>query len=106
MVADPLGPAFDTNTLTRPTQRKLVGVWMDDVGLPTLVLPQVQKELTRRSTVAQGFTSSDAWLLMMRQPHAPFRWQRLSNDQQQHAIDIRSCRLDDAVHFAKQGLTM
>ena len=34
-----VGPAFDTNTLIRPTQRKLVGVWMDDVDLPTLVLP-------------------------------------------------------------------
>ena len=32
-----VGPAFDTNTLIRPAHRKLVGVWMDDAKLPTLV---------------------------------------------------------------------
>lgn len=49
-----VGPAFDTNTLIRPTQRKLVGVWMDDVDLPTLVLPQVRSELTRRPVVSRS----------------------------------------------------
>ena len=61
-----LGPAIDTNTLNRPTQRKLVGVWMDDVDLPTLVLPQVRGELTKRPVVSRSFASSDAWLIARR----------------------------------------
>ena len=84
-----IGPAFDTNTLIRPTQRKLVGVWMDDVGLPTLVLPQVRSELTRRPVVSRGFASCDAWLLMEQMPNAPFKWARLEREQELQALDIR-----------------
>ena len=84
-----LGPAFDTNTLIRPTQRKLVGVWMDDVDLPTLVLPQVRGELTKRPVVSRSFASSDAWLMMERTPDAPFRWPRLDREQELQALDIR-----------------
>lgn len=84
-----LGPAFDTNTLIRPTQRELVGVWMDDVGLPTLVLPQVRNELTRRPVVSRGFASSDAWLLMEQAADAPFEWPRLARQQELEALDIR-----------------
>lgn len=84
-----LGPAFDTNTLIRPTQRKLVGVWMDDAGLPTLVLPQVRSELTRRPVVSRGFASSDAWLMMEQTPNAPFRWPRLDREQELQALDVR-----------------
>ena len=83
------GPAFDSNTLIRPTQRKLVGVWMDDVGLPTLVLPQVRRELTKRPVVYHGLASSDAWLMMERTPDAPFRWPRLDREQNLKALDIR-----------------
>lgn len=84
-----LGPAFDTNTLIRPTQRKLVGVWMDDVRLPTLVLPQVRKELTQRPVVSRGFASSDAWLMMEQTADAPFKWPRLARRQELQALDIR-----------------
>ena len=84
-----LGPAFDTNTLIRPTQRKLVGVWMDDVHLPTLVLPQVRSELTKRPVVSRSFASSDAWLMMEQTPDAPFRWPRLDREQELQALDIR-----------------
>ena len=84
-----LGPAFDTNTLIRPTQRKLVGVWMDDVGLPTLVLPQVRDELTKRPAVSRGFASSDAWLMMEQTAGAPFQWPRFDRQQELQALDIR-----------------
>ena len=84
-----VGPAFDTNTLIRPTQRKLVGVWMDDVDLPTLVLPQVRSELTRRPVVSRSFASCDDWLMMEQTPGAPFRWPRLDREQELLALDIR-----------------
>ena len=86
---DRIGPAFDANTLSQFTLRKFVCMWMEDAGLPTLVLPQVQRELIRKLSVSHGFTSRDSWLSMMRQPHAPFRWQQLSKEQGLHALDIR-----------------
>lgn len=36
-----LGPGFDTVTLTRPTPRKLVCLWMEQAGLRTVLLPTV-----------------------------------------------------------------
>ena len=42
---DVLGPGFDTGTLIRPTQRKLVTCWMELAGTRTLILPRVLEEL-------------------------------------------------------------
>ena len=39
-----LGPAFDSNILSRPTQRKFVGCWMDRAGLDTLILLETAAE--------------------------------------------------------------
>ena len=44
MSDESLGPSFDTGTLIRPTQRKLVCRWMESAGLRTLILPQVWEE--------------------------------------------------------------
>ncbi len=84
-----VGPAFDTNTLIRPTQRKLVGVWMDDAKLPTLVLPQVRHELTRGLRADGGFNSAAAWLMAQDSPDAPFKWASLDREQEQRALEMR-----------------
>ena len=47
-VDDAIGPAFDAHTLSTPTPRKLVGCWMDQAGLRTLIVPQVWDELTHQ----------------------------------------------------------
>ena len=61
-VDDPIGPAFDANTLSTPTPRKLVGCWMDQAGLRTLIVPQVWDELTHQppSLRRQGPITSSA----------------------------------------------
>lgn len=40
-----LGLAFDTNLLSRPTQRRLMATWMESAGMKVVVLPQVMAEL-------------------------------------------------------------
>ena len=45
MTEEPLGPAFDTVTLIRPTPRKLVCLWMEQAGLRTVLLPTVWEQL-------------------------------------------------------------
>lgn len=57
---DPIGPAFDTMTLSRPTARKLVGCWMDTAGTRTLVLPEVWRELTYEPEPTRAFGSTQA----------------------------------------------
>lgn len=87
---DSLGPAFDTMTLSRPTVRKLVGCWMDSVTVPTLVLPQVWRELTHEPEPARTFGSSHAWQAASRHPDAPYRWARLTEDEYARSHEIRS----------------
>lgn len=48
MIDEALGPGFDTVTLTRPTPRKLVCLWMEQAGLRTVLLPTVWEQLARR----------------------------------------------------------
>lgn len=38
---EPQGPAFDSNTIGRPTPRKLITSWMERADLATMILPQV-----------------------------------------------------------------
>ena len=90
MADDPrTGPAFDSNTLIRPTQRKLVGCWMERAGLPTLVLPQVWRELTATPVGLSATRHVLAWRRMRDTPSAPFRWATLSAEQAQSALALR-----------------
>lgn len=74
MNGDALGPAFDTATLIRPTQRKLVGCWMESAGCATLILPEVWRELTRNAGSGHRFRAADAWVRLAELPGTPFRW--------------------------------
>ena len=84
-----IGPAFDSNTLIRPTQRKLVGCWMERAGLPTLILPQVWRELTATPTGLSATRHVLAWRRMQDTPSAPFRWATLNAEQAQSALELR-----------------
>ena len=90
MAIDELGPAFDSATIIRPTQRKIVGRWMENAGLPTLIVPQVWRELTRPMPYTEGVTPVDAWLWMEKQPNAPFLRPSLTQSEIDIARDIRS----------------
>lgn len=68
MNGDALGPAFDTATLIRPTQRKLVGCWMESAGCATLILPEVWRELTRNAGSGPRFRAADAWVRLAELP--------------------------------------
>lgn len=84
-----LGPAFDSNLLSRPTQRKFVGCWMDRAELDTLILPQVWRELTATPSGLSPASSTRAWLRMEKTPEAPFRWAALDAEQAAAAAEIR-----------------
>ena len=84
-----LGPGFDTNILSRPTQRKFVGCWMDRAGLDTLVLPQVWRELTATPSGMSPTSSVQAWSRMRETVDAPFRWAGLDAEQAGRASEIR-----------------
>ena len=84
-----VGPAFDTNTLIRPTQRKLVGCWMDRAGLATLVLPQVWRELTSTPAGLPPTPSVLAWQRLKAMPGAPYRWAMLDSAQAEAALELR-----------------
>lgn len=87
---DPIGPAFDTMTLSRPTARKLVGCWMGSAGTRTLVLPEVWRELTYEPEPARAFGSTQAWQAAAQHPEAPYRWVRLTAEENERAREIRS----------------
>ena len=80
-----LGPGFDTVTLTRPTPRKLVCLWMEQAGLHTVLLPTVWEQLAhpRRNKIGVNAAS---WQRIRKQRNAPFRWLEL-DDAQQEAVD-------------------
>ena len=96
-----LGPAFDSNILSRPTQRKLVGCWMDRAGLDTLILPQVWRELTTTPSGMAPTSSVRGWFRMAETPEAPFRWARLDPEQAERAAEIR--RLFTQVCFPRSA---
>lgn len=52
MANDPsFGLAFDTNLLSRPTQRRLMATWMESAGMKVVIVPQVMAELCAPNTV-------------------------------------------------------
>ena len=52
MAIDPsFGLAFDTNLLSRPTQRRLLAIWMESAGMKVVIVPQVMAELCAPNTV-------------------------------------------------------
>ena len=85
VIDEALGPGFDTVTLTRPTPRKLVCLWMEQAGLRTVLLPTVWEQLAhpRRNKIGVNAAS---WQRMRTQRNAPFRWLEL-DDAQQEAVD-------------------
>ena len=87
MTDEPLGPGFDTVTLTRPTPRKLVCLWMEQAGLRTALLPTVWEQLasTRKDRIGVNAAS---WRRVRTQPNAPFRWLELDNEQQEAVEDV------------------
>ena len=90
MAADArIGPAFDSNTLIRPTPRKLIGCWMDRAGLDTLILPQVWRELTAVPAGLPRTPSVVAWQRTKEMLGAPFRWATLNPAQAEAALELR-----------------
>ena len=89
MPSDPLGPAFDTGTLIRPTQRKLVCCWMESAGFKTLVLPRVWQQLTEGAGSSTQYRSSDAWLHVASLPDSPFQLAQWSPELEDAAYDLR-----------------
>ena len=90
MTDDPLGPAFDTATLLRPTQRKLVCCWMESAGCKTLLLPRVWQQLIEGAGSSSQFRSTDAWVRLAKQPNLPYRWVDWTGDLEDAAYDLRS----------------
>ena len=89
MPNDPLGPAFDTGTLIRPTQRKFACCWMEAAGFKTLVLPRVWEQLTEGAGSSSQYRSSDAWRHVASLPNTPFAFAEWSPDLEDAAYDLR-----------------
>ena len=87
MTDEPLGPGFDTVTLTRPTPRKLVCLWMEQAGLHTVLLPTVWEQLasTRKGRIGVNAAS---WRRVRTHRDAPFRWLELDNEQREAVDDV------------------
>ena len=72
------GIAFDTNMLTRPTQRRLMTLWSELSGQRTALLPQVHAELTATprfeapKTLPSARVQREAWDAIVRAPQSPF----------------------------------
>ena len=89
------GLAFDTNLLGRPTQRRLMTLWMEQTGLKVLLLPGVFNELC-----APNLLSSDpriqrmdahrreGWERVVAMPTSPYARVALDTQQEQAAMDI------------------
>ena len=72
------GVAFDTNMLTRPTQRRLMTLWTELSSQRTALLPQVRAELTATpefeapQTLPTARTQREAWAAIIQAPNSPF----------------------------------
>ena len=88
--SDALGPGFDTGTLIRPTQRKLVTCWMEEAGARTLILPRVWEELTTSHRASARFNAAAAWRAIAERPDAPFQWVAWTDEHERRAEEIRS----------------
>ena len=87
---DVLGPGFDTGTLIRPTQRKLVTCWMELAGTRTLILPKVWEELTYSHPASARFNAAAAWKEIAERPDAPFQWVAWTDEHERLAEEVRS----------------
>ena len=87
MTDEALGPGFDTVTLTRPTPRKLVCLWMEQAGLHTVLLPTVWEQLARSRGSKIGVNAA-SWQRLRTHLDAPFRWLELNDDQQEAVDDV------------------
>lgn len=87
---DVLGPGFDTGTLIRPTQRKLVTCWMELAGTRALILPRVWEELAYSHPASARYNAAAAWRAIAEQPNAPFQWITWTDEHERRAEDIRS----------------
>ena len=73
------GVAFDTNMLSRPTQRRLVTLWCELAGIKTAVLPAVMGELAGEVPGAARRGSErlilhrSAWRAVVSAPRSPFQ---------------------------------
>ena len=84
---EPLGPAFDTVTLIRPTPRKLACLWVEQAGLRTPLLPTVWDQLTyKRKSASAVNVNVASWERIASYKDAPFRWVEL-DDGQKDAVD-------------------
>ena len=89
------GLAFDTNLLGRPTQRRLMSLWMERTGLKVLLLPGVFAELCapnrlssdpriQRMNVRRG----EGWERVVAMPGSPYARVVLDDEQVDAAGDI------------------
>ena len=80
------GIAFDTNMLTRPTQRRLMTLWTELSGQRTPLLPQVRAELMAvpefevPKTLPTARTQREAWSAIIQAPNSPFEEIALDKD--------------------------
>ena len=88
--SDALGPGFDTGTLIRPTQRKLVTCWMELAGTRMLMLPRVWEELTYSHPASVRFNAAAARKAIAEHPDAPFQWVAWTDENERQAEEIRS----------------
>ena len=83
------GLAFDTNLLNKPTQRRLMSLWMERSESKVFLLPQVRAELTtpnmRPGTcrdLAINTAHRQAWDDVVAKPNSPFQTVELTREQQ------------------------
>ena len=98
MASDPSpGLAFDTNLLSRPTQRRLMATWMESAGMKVVVVPQVMAELCAPNIVdmsarAQRINARHRgrWEDAVRAEGTPYALVELDPEQQEAVAEIVS----------------
>ena len=90
-----LGLAFDTNLLSRSTQRRLMATWMESAGMKVVVVPQVMAELCAPNIVdmsakAQRINARHRarWEDAVRAEDAPYALVELDAEQQEAVAEI------------------
>lgn len=89
------GLAFDTNLLGRPTQRRLMSLWMEQTGLKVLLLPGVFDELCAPNLLSSNSRIQrmnarrrEGWERVVAMPGSPYAKVVLTDEQQDAAADI------------------
>ena len=87
--------AFDTNLLGRPTQRRLMSLWMEQTGLKVLLLPAVFDELCAPNRLSSDLQVQrmnahrrEGWEKVVAMPMSPFARVALNDEQLEAALDI------------------